>query len=52
MNRVLKNIDRLVEEIDCQPVQVLIEAVLLSVTLDKQHELGVNFAVLDGAGKH
>ncbi len=47
---VLKNVDRVVTELDAQPVQVLIEAVIVSVILEKGHELGVNFAVLDGAG--
>src|SRR5205807_2345299 len=31
-----------------QPPQVVIEAEILSVELDKTHELGVNFGVLDG----
>ena len=47
---VLKTVDRVVAQIDVQPIQVLIEAVIVSVKLDKGMELGVNFAVLDGAG--
>ena len=43
--------DRVVAEIDVQPIQVLIEAVIVRVKLDKELELGANFAVLDGAGK-
>ena len=48
---VLKMVDRVVAQIDVQPIQVLIEAVIVSVKLDKGLELGANFAVLDGAGK-
>lgn len=46
---VLKSIDRVIAQIDVQPIQVLIEAVIVSVTLKKGMELGVNFALLDGA---
>jgi type IV pilus secretin PilQ/predicted competence protein len=46
----LKAIDRVVAQIDVQPPQVLIEAVIVSVKLNKGMELGVNFGVLDGAG--
>ena len=46
---VLKTIDRVIAEIDVKPVQVLIEAVIVEVKLDKGMELGVNFALLDGA---
>lgn len=49
--QILKKVDRIVAEIDVQPVQVLIEAVIVSVRLNKEMELGVNFALLDGAGK-
>jgi type IV pilus secretin PilQ/predicted competence protein len=48
--QVLKTVDRVVAEIDIQPPQVLIEAVILEVTLDKHLELGVNAGILDGAG--
>lgn len=48
---VLKKVDRVIAELDVQPIQVLIEAVIVSVKLDKNTELGVNFAMLDGAGK-
>jgi len=47
----LKTIDRVIAEFDVQPIQVLIEAVIVSVALNKNMELGVNFAVLDGAKK-
>jgi hypothetical protein len=33
------------------PVQVLIEAVIIQVELDKEKQLGVNFAVLDNLGQ-
>ncbi len=46
----LKTIDRVIAEIDIQPTQVLIEAVIVSVTLSKDLDLGVNYAVLDNAG--
>ena len=49
--QVLRTVDRVIAQIDVQPIQVLIEAVILTVTLDRTMELGVNFAVLDGAGK-
>jgi type IV pilus secretin PilQ/predicted competence protein len=49
--QVLKTIDKAIAEIDIQPVQVLIEAVILQVTLDKTMDLGVNVGVLDGAGR-
>jgi type IV pilus secretin PilQ/predicted competence protein len=46
--QVLKAVDKVVAEIDAQPVQVLIEAVIVQVTLDKTMDLGVNVGVLDG----
>ncbi len=46
---VLKKIDRIVAEFDVQPSQVVIEAVIVSVKLEKGMELGVNFGLLDGA---
>ena len=45
--RVLERIDRVVAELDVQPVQVLIEAVILQVTLESDRTLGVNYGVLD-----
>jgi type IV pilus secretin PilQ/predicted competence protein len=48
--QVLKSIDRVVAQIDVQPIQVLIEAVIVSIKLNKDMDLGVNFALLDGAG--
>ncbi len=46
--QVLRTVDHVVAQIDVQPNQVLIQAVILQVTLDKNAELGVNFALLDG----
>ena len=48
---ILKKLDRVIAELDVQPIQVLIEAVIVQVRLDKGMELGANFAVLDGAGR-
>ncbi len=47
----LKIIDQIVARLDIQPVQVLIEAVIISVELDKEQQLGVNFAVVDNLGQ-
>ncbi len=46
---VLEKVDRVIAEIDVQPIQVMIEAVIVSVKLEKGMELGVNFGLLDGA---
>lgn len=43
----IDRIKRIIDEIDVRPQQVLIEAILLSVQLDDDHHLGVNFALLD-----
>ncbi len=48
---VLIMVDRVIAQIDVQPIQVLIEVVIVSVKLNKGMELGVNFALLDGAGQ-
>ena len=47
----LKIIDQIIEKIDVPPVQVLIEAVIINVELDKDKQLGVNFAVVDNLGQ-
>jgi type IV pilus secretin PilQ/predicted competence protein len=39
-------IDKIVTQLDIQPTQVLIEAVIMEVTLENSHDLGTNFAVL------
>ncbi len=43
----LERIDRIVAELDVQPFQVLIEAVVMSVDLNDDQELGVNFGLVD-----
>ncbi|MDG3007713.1 LysM peptidoglycan-binding domain-containing protein [Paludisphaera mucosa] len=43
----LKAVDAIVELMDIQPVQVLVEAVIISVELRRQNELGVNYSVVD-----
>jgi type IV pilus secretin PilQ/predicted competence protein len=48
---VLKTVDRIIAQLDIKPVQVMIEAVLVQVTLDKNMDLGANFSFLDGAGR-
>ncbi len=44
----LQVIDGIITRLDVQPIQVLIEAVIIRVTLDRTQELGVNYGVLDG----
>jgi len=41
---VLAQIDQMVDEVDVRPMQVHIEAMILSVLLDDKNDLGVNFA--------
>ncbi len=43
---VLERLKKIFERVDVAPPQVLIEAVMLSVTLDDAHRMGVNFAIL------
>ncbi len=43
----LKLVDQIVQRIDRRPIQVLIEAVIISVDLERARQLGVNFAVVD-----
>jgi general secretion pathway protein D len=40
----LRIIDQIVKRVDVRPVQVLIEAVIISVDLEHARQLGVNFA--------
>jgi type IV pilus assembly protein PilQ len=51
---VLAQIDQVVDEVDRRPLQVAIEAMILSVKLDDSHSMGVDFALLlnetDGLG--
>ena len=46
----LAKIDKIIKQLDVQPPQVLIEAVIMSCTLNRDHELGVNFGVVNSAG--
>lgn len=46
---VIAEIDRIIIEIDVPPLQVLIEAKILSVALSDSMAFGVNFAMLNGA---
>jgi len=46
----LVTIDKIIKQLDVQPPQVLIEAVIMSCTLNRDHELGVNFGVVNSAG--
>ncbi len=43
----LKTIEAVIKEIDVAPIQVLIEAVIITVDLEQNQNLGVNFAVVD-----
>jgi type IV pilus secretin PilQ/predicted competence protein len=43
----IKIIDQIIQRVDVRPVQVLIEAVIISIELDKTQQLGVNFALVD-----
>jgi type IV pilus assembly protein PilQ len=43
---VLRQIDQLVAELDVQPRQVAIEAMILSVKLDDEYQFGVDFQLL------
>lgn len=47
---VLRTVDEIYKRLDIQPIQVLIEAVILSVELDRTKQLGVNFAFVDKLG--
>ena len=47
---ILKKVDRVIAELDVEPIQVLIEAVIIQVDLTKDMELGVNFPLLDKSG--
>lgn len=43
---VLSQIDQIVEEVDRRPLQVAIEALILTVNLDDSNRIGVNFELL------
>ena len=44
---VISEIDRVVQEMDIPPLQVVIEAMILSVRLNDEMQYGVNFALLN-----
>lgn len=48
---VLRRIDEIVAQVDVQPIQVLLEAVIVQVTLTKNCDLGASIAVLDDPRK-
>ncbi|MBC7816299.1 MAG: hypothetical protein IAG10_05345 [Planctomycetaceae bacterium] len=48
---VIAQVDGVICDIDVPPAQVVIEAMILSVTLNDTMKLGVNFALLNGSNK-
>jgi hypothetical protein len=46
----LKIIDQIIRRVDTRPVQVLIEAVIISVDHEHAEQLGVNFGLVDNLG--
>jgi type IV pilus assembly protein PilQ len=50
-DQVIVEIDKVFEELDVPPLQVVIEAMILSVRLTDSMEFGVNFALLNGREK-
>lgn len=48
---VLKRVDAAITEMDVQPIQVMIEAVIVQVKLSKNMELGASFGIVDSSGK-
>ena len=49
---IIEEVDRLVKEMDVPPMQVVIEAMIISVLLNDDMRFGVNLAVLGGNNKH
>ncbi|QDT30763.1 Type IV pilus biogenesis and competence protein PilQ precursor [Gimesia panareensis] len=49
---ILEEVDRLLEKMDVPPLQVVIEAMILNVTLNDDMRFGVNFAMLGGNNKN
>ena len=47
----LQIIDQIIQRIDVRPVQVLIEAVIISVDYEHDRELGVNLGLVDNLGR-
>ncbi|MCA9013807.1 MAG: hypothetical protein KDA77_00620, partial [Planctomycetaceae bacterium] len=49
---ILEEVDRLLETMDVPPMQVVIEAMIISVKLNDDMRFGVNFAMLSGDNKN
>ncbi|WP_197995609.1 secretin and TonB N-terminal domain-containing protein [Gimesia algae] len=49
---ILEEVDRLLEKMDIPPMQVVIEAMILSISLNDDMKFGVNFAMLSGNNKN
>ena len=47
----LRAVDEIVARLDIQPVQVLVEAVIVSVELTREREFGVNYSAVDNLGR-
>jgi type II secretory pathway component GspD/PulD (secretin) len=47
---ILQKVDNIVAELDVQPTQVLIEAVILYVTHTNSSNIGINYGIVDGGG--
>jgi type IV pilus secretin PilQ/predicted competence protein len=47
----LRAVDEIVARLDIQPVQVLVEAVIVSVELTREQEFGVNYSAVDNLGR-
>jgi general secretion pathway protein D len=47
----LKIIDQIIQRLDIRPIQVLIEAVIISVDYEHDRELGVNLGLVDNLGQ-
>ena len=47
----LRAVDEIVARLDVQPVQVLVEAVIVSVELTRGQEFGVNYSAVDNLGR-
>jgi general secretion pathway protein D len=47
----LQIIDQIIQRIDVRPIQVLIEAVIISVDYEHDRELGVNLGLVDNLGR-
>ncbi len=46
----IRTVDEIIKKLDIQPLQVMVEAVLMSVEVDRNTNLGINFAILNNRG--